>query len=167
MDLYGTNRFCNAHRHRHPPGAILPSPDLRRSSTRSRRGPPRGWGSSSLQLPGRHRSARSTWDAMMVDVGWWWLILVDAGWRWLKLLDLGWWLTQSHGSLRFFDPYSELRKIQSRSWQGSLGVYPPVIKHGWRENGLFISDFPKKSSIQLQFGDFPAGHVWLPEGKMM
>ena len=36
--------------------------------------------------------------------------------------------------------------------------YPPVIKHDLPENGLFISDFPIKTSIQ--FGAFPALVWW-------
>ena len=39
---------------------------------------------------------------------------------------------------------------------------PPVIKHGWLENGPFIGDFPIKTSIQ--FGDLPLP-CWLPDGK--
>ena len=41
--------------------------------------------------------------------------------------------------------------------------YPLVIKHGVLENGPLIGDPPIKTSIQ--FGDFLASHVWLPEGK--
>ena len=40
--------------------------------------------------------------------------------------------------------------------------FPLVIKHGALENGPFINDVSIESSIQ--FGDFPASHVWLPEG---
>ena len=42
---------------------------------------------------------------------------------------------------------------------------PPVIKHGNGKWTMEISNFPIKNSIQL--GDFPANHVWLPEGNLM
>ena len=43
-----------------------------------------------------------------------------------------------------------------------LQPYPLVIKHGNRTWTIEISDVPMKTSIQ--FGEFPASHVWFPEG---
>ena len=42
------------------------------------------------------------------------------------------------------------------------GTYPPVIKHGWLENGPFISDFPNKTSIHRGFSGKPC--LMTPEG---
>ena len=41
-------------------------------------------------------------------------------------------------------------------------LYPLVIKHGVLENGNQWCSIHKTS---IQFGDFPASHVWLPEGR--
>ena len=45
-----------------------------------------------------------------------------------------------------------------------LTAYPPVIKHGnqWKINYEQFGDFPIEPHMKLV--DFPAGHVWLPEG---
>ena len=51
-----------------------------------------------------------------------------------------------------------LRFFNSRgSW------YPAVIKHGNGKLPIKIGDVPIETSIE--FGDFPASHVWLPEGQ--
>ena len=38
-----------------------------------------------------------------------------------------------------------------RSKRRKKNTYPPVIKHGWLENGQFIGDFPNKTSVDKGF----------------
>ena len=78
---------------------------------------------------------------------------------------MGW--SSMKGSINVGPPLTIAKLVQITSIAIVYGIYkcsmyPPVIKHGVLENEPFIGDVPIQTSIQ--FGDIPAGHVWLPEG---
>ena len=84
---------------------------------------------------------------------------VEGTWHTYLLHTLCW--TSKNTSTTWPSDIGDLPKTADLHWVSIVMMYPPVIKHGVLENGPVISDFLMKSSIW----DFPASHVWFPEGK--